>query len=55
MATPGKPEYGVTHPLSTALPTDAENKASAALIEELKRENNYESSAETAKRYATYT
>jgi len=41
---------GVTEPLSLQLPTDAENKATNALIEELKRQNNYESAAETNKR-----
>ena len=43
---------GITAPLSTALPTDSENQASSALIEELKRQNNYESVVDTQKRYA---
>lgn len=43
---------GITAPLSTALPTDAENQASSALIEELKRQGNYESVVDTQKRYA---
>jgi poly(A) polymerase len=50
MATPGAKPLGVTAPLSTAIPTEAENQASNALIEELKRQNNYESTADTNKR-----
>ncbi|KAF9875656.1 poly polymerase [Colletotrichum karsti] len=45
--------YGVTPPISTALPTDAENQAKEALIAELRRQNTYESPAETAKRQET--
>lgn len=51
MTTTADKPLGVTAPLSTALPTDAENQASAALIEELRRQNNYESSVETQRRY----
>lgn len=51
MATPAGQHLGVTAPLSTALPTESENLASNALIEELKRQNNYESAADTQKRY----
>jgi len=51
MATPESKPLGVTDPLSTALPTESENQASNALIEELKRQNNYESHADTQKRY----
>jgi hypothetical protein len=51
MATPESKPLGVTAPLSTALPTESENQASSALIEELKRQNNYESHADTQKRY----
>ena len=51
MATPGAKPLGVTAPLSLTLPTEAENQASNALIEELKRQNNYESTADTNKRY----
>jgi hypothetical protein len=51
MASTGDRPLGVTAPLSTALPTPAENVASDALIEELKRQNNYESVADTQKRY----
>ena len=50
MAAPGAKPLGVTAPLSLALPTEAENQASNALIEELKRQNNYESTADTNKR-----
>jgi poly(A) polymerase len=50
MATPGVKPLGVTAPLSMAMPTEAENQASNALIEELKRQNNYESAADTNKR-----
>lgn len=52
MASTGEKPLGITAPLSTALPTDAENQASSALIEELKRQNNYESVVDTQKRYA---
>jgi poly(A) polymerase len=51
MATAGAGQLGVTAPLSIALPTEAELQASAALVDELKRQNNYESPAETNKRY----
>ncbi|TVY82499.1 Poly(A) polymerase pla1 [Lachnellula suecica] len=50
MATTGTKQYGVTAPLSNALPTESENQATNALIEELKRQNNYESTSETNKR-----
>ncbi len=53
MATPETKPLGVTAPLSTALPTESENQASNALIEELKKQNNYESHADTQKRYVT--
>ena len=53
MATPGSEQLGVTGPLSVALPTDAELQASTALVDELKRQNNYESVTETNKRYVT--
>ncbi|KFY09442.1 hypothetical protein V491_08169 [Pseudogymnoascus sp. VKM F-3775] len=50
MASTGEKPLGITAPLSTALPTDSENQASSALIEELKRQNNYESVVDTQKR-----
>lgn len=55
MASTGEKPLGITAPLSTALPTDAENQASSALIEELKKQNNYESVVDTQKRYAVVT
>tara|TARA_R110002060_G_scaffold53663_2_gene64334 strand:+ start:1603 stop:1830 length:228 start_codon:yes stop_codon:yes gene_type:complete len=42
---------GVTGPLSTAMPTAQELAANDDLVTELKRQNNYESPEETAKRY----
>ncbi|RFU35747.1 hypothetical protein B7463_g603, partial [Scytalidium lignicola] len=48
----GSKQYGITPPLSTALPTDDEIQATNALVEELRRQNNYESAAETNKRAA---
>lgn len=53
MATAAPKQLGITPPLSTALPTDAEKRATDALIEELTKENNFESRADTDKRYAT--
>ncbi|KAL2751772.1 hypothetical protein ACRALDRAFT_1066416 [Sodiomyces alcalophilus JCM 7366] len=41
---------GVTPPISTSLPTDSENAANESLLEELKRQNTFESPAETTKR-----
>lgn len=55
MATGQTKPLGVTAPLSMALPTEAENQASNALIEELKRQKNYESAVETQNRYVYYT
>lgn len=55
MASTGEKPLGITAPLSTALPTDSENQASNALIEELKKQNNYESVVDTQKRYADIT
>jgi len=46
-------QTGVTGPLSLALPTDAERQATEALVDELKRQNNYESATETSKRYTS--
>ncbi|RKF54058.1 Poly polymerase pla1 [Golovinomyces cichoracearum] len=50
MAAPGVKSFGVTAPLSVTPPTESENQASSALIEELKRQNNYENAIETANR-----
>lgn len=44
-------QWGVTPPIITALPTDAEIATNDALIAELKQQNNFESSEETEKRY----
>ncbi|OLN81818.1 Poly(A) polymerase pla1 [Colletotrichum chlorophyti] len=49
MASEERP-LGVTPPISTALPTDAENQAMQALIEELRKQNTFESPADTEKR-----
>ena len=47
-----QPSYkGVTPPISQSMPTAAELAANDALIEELKSENNFESPAETERRY----
>lgn len=46
-------QYGVTGPLSEALPSDAENQLSQSLIDELRRQNNYETAAETEKRFVS--
>ncbi|KAM5345559.1 hypothetical protein ACJ41O_011420 [Fusarium nematophilum] len=43
--------YGVTPPISVQLPTDAELRASEALIEELRRQKTFESPADTDKRH----
>lgn len=43
-------QLGITGPLSTSLPTEIELRATNSLIEELKRQNNYESVADTQKR-----
>ena len=42
--------YGVTPPISVQLPTEAEKRASDALIEELKRQKTFESPSDTQKR-----
>ncbi|KAF4466746.1 poly(A) polymerase [Fusarium albosuccineum] len=42
--------FGVTPPISVQLPTEAESRASDALLEELKRQKTFESPADTAKR-----
>ena len=42
--------WGITPPISIALPTPAETQASNELLEQLKREGTFESAEETAKR-----
>jgi poly(A) polymerase len=49
MANPAR-QWGVTPPISTALPTEQEITANNLLLEELKRQNNFESKAESDKR-----
>lgn len=44
-------QYGTTPPLSTNLPTEAERHSSAALVEELRSQNNFESAAMINKRF----
>ncbi|KAH8815846.1 Poly(A) polymerase central domain-containing protein [Xylogone sp. PMI_703] len=51
----GSRQYGITPPLSTALPTEEEIQATNALVEELRRQNNYESASETNKRATVLT
>ncbi|KAI1847801.1 hypothetical protein JX265_009229 [Neoarthrinium moseri] len=43
--------WGVTPPISTALPTPAENQATNTLLEELKAQNTFETKPETDKRH----
>ncbi|BFZ62109.1 polynucleotide adenylyltransferase [Saitoella coloradoensis] len=43
-------QFGVTPPISMALPTDAENKMNNLLIEELKAQGSFESPEESEKR-----
>ena len=50
MASNGAKQLGITAPLSTEQPTEDEKKTSNALLEELKRENNFETAAEISKR-----
>ncbi|KAI9849101.1 MAG: polynucleotide adenylyltransferase [Sclerophora amabilis] len=50
MSTQVLRQWGVTPPISSALPTDPEIAANNSLVEELKRQNNFESPEETYKR-----
>ncbi|EAW07294.1 polynucleotide adenylyltransferase [Aspergillus clavatus NRRL 1] len=50
MSTPPVRQWGVTPPISTALPTSDELAANDDLISELKTQNNFESPAETERR-----
>ncbi|EFY87502.1 Poly(A) polymerase [Metarhizium acridum CQMa 102] len=43
--------FGVTPPISVGLPTEAEKRASDALIEELRRQKTFESPSDTQKRF----
>lgn len=51
MATPSTRQWGVTPPISTILPTPDEVAANDELVSELKSQNNFESPAETERRY----
>ena len=55
MASSGTKQYGITGPISEALPTAEENRKTDELLEELKKQNNFESAADTTKRYALRT
>lgn len=51
MATqPGQKQWGLTPPISTALPNDKEKELNDALIEELKTHDNFETPENTEKR-----
>ena len=52
MAAPQTRQWGVTPPISLSLPTDTELAANDALIAELKRQNNFEGTEATEKRYS---
>lgn len=53
MAESAKKQWGLTPALSESLPTNTDMAKNAELVEELKRENNYEGSAETSQRIET--
>ena len=55
MAAPPAPpkQWGISAPMSTALPEPIDNEKTAELIEELKRQNNYEPLEATQKRMST--
>lgn len=50
MATPPVRQWGVTPPISMALPTKDEVAANDDLIAELKAQNNFEAPSETERR-----
>jgi poly(A) polymerase len=45
--------WGITKPISSAPPTSAELHSTNLLLEELRRQNTFESASETKKRCAT--
>ena len=50
----GQPrQWGLQPPVDTDLPKPEDHKQNSELVEELKRENNYEPGTETQKRIAT--
>ena len=51
MATQPPAHLGVTPPLAVVAPTEKEIAANDELIEELKRQKNFESAEATEKRY----
>ena len=53
MTAQPKKQWGLTPPISTALPTPIDTAQNSAMVEELKRQNNYESPSETQKRQNT--
>ena len=52
MAAPKPAHKGVTPPISMAMPTAKELGMNDALVDELKRQNNFETPAETERRYS---
>ena len=53
MAVEQNRQWGVTGPISTSLPNEDDLTRNVALIDELKKQNSYEASDETDKRYVT--
>ena len=53
MTAPTAKQWGMTPAISTTLPTTQDNAQNAALIEELKKQNNYEHIDDTKKRQET--
>ena len=53
MAAPAVRQWGLTPAISTATPTAVDLGQNGAMVEELKRQNNYESPSETKKRQDT--
>lgn len=49
----GEKQWGLTPAMSRSLPTALDNEKNAELVEELKKENNYEGQEETQKRMKT--
>jgi poly(A) polymerase len=50
LPTDGPRQYGVTPPISSALPTDADLRLNESLLAELRSQNNFESADDTDKR-----
>jgi len=46
--------WGITKPISVAPPTAAETHSTNLLLEELRRQNTFESGSETKKRFGKY-